>query len=354
MAGMSDTDRAVILRILDANANRCAEGLRVVEEIARFSMQDGALTASLKDVRHEVRRSVETLAQGALRHRDSAGDVARGSASVSELSRGSLAVVARANFARSEEALRVLEEFGKLFDEKGSLLFKSLRFALYTIERGFFAGAAAPARIPRPPFLYAIIDRGVVESGNVAVTSEALVSAGVGMIQYRAKSAPVAEKRRDVVAILETARGASIPVLVNDDVELACETGADGVHIGAEDMPPGEARSMVGPGRIVGVSVTSLDELARLRSDEVDYVGVGPVFPSPTKPEAKALGVEFVRSVRGRTELPLVAIGGITAETALEAIDAGADGIAAISALLAGDIGKNCFTLKKIIATRLQ
>lgn len=354
MAGMSHTDCAIIVRILDANANRCAEGLRVVEEIARFSMQDGILTGSLKDLRHQVRRSVETLAQGGIRHRDSIGDVGSGSATASELSRGSLAAVARANFARAEEALRVLEEFGKLVDEKGANLFKSLRFALYAIERGFFTETAAAARIPRTPFLYAILDRSAVDQGKVASVAEALVSAGVDMIQYRAKLAGEAEKRRDVVAILQAARGASIPVLVNDDVELARETGADGVHIGAEDASPGEARSIVGPGRIVGVTVTSLDELPRLPIGAVDYIGVGPVFPSPTKPEAPAVGVEFVRSVRGRTPLPLVAVGGIRAENALEVIDAGADGIAAVSALLAGDVGKNCFTLKKIIATRLQ
>jgi len=353
MAGMDDTDRAVILRVLDANANRCAEGLRVVEEIARFSMQDPSMTASLKDMRHRVRRSVETLARGSLMHRDSVGDVGSGSATASELARGSVAVVARANFARAEEALRVLEEFGKLVDAQGARIFKSLRFTLYTIERGFFAEPTA-ARVPRAPFLYAILDRSVVERGRVAAVARDLVSAGVGMIQYRAKLTGVEEKRRDVVAILGAARGSSIPVLVNDDVELAVETGADGVHVGAEDLPPAEARSMVGEGRLVGVSVTSLDDLARVSSDAVDYIGVGPVFPSPTKPEAKALGVEFVRTVRGRTELPLVALGGITAANVLEAIDAGADGIAAVSALLAGDVGKNCFTLKKIIATRLR
>jgi thiamine-phosphate pyrophosphorylase len=353
MAGPSDTDHAVILRILDANANRCAEGLRVVEEIARFSMEDGALTGSLKDLRHEVRRSVDTIARGAILHRDSVGDVAGKSATASELARSSLDAVARANFARAEEALRVLEEFGKLIDIQGARLFKSLRFALYAIERSFFSDTAA-ARLPRPPFLYAILDRSVVDRGNVARVAAALVSAGVGMIQYRAKLAGEEEKRRDVVAILDAARGASIPVLVNDDVELAVETGADGVHIGAEDLPPGEARSMLGPGRLIGVTVTSLDDLSRLPSGAVDYIGVGPVFPSPTKPEAAPLGVEFVRSVRARTKLPLVAVGGITASNALEAIDAGADGIAAVSTLLAGDVGKNCFTLKKIIATRLR
>jgi thiamine-phosphate diphosphorylase len=174
------------------------------------------------------------------------------------------------------------------------------------------------------------------------------------MIQYRAKEAGAAERRRDVAAILEAAGGVSIPVIVNDDVELAAETGADGVHVGAGDMSPADARSIVGPLRIVGVSVTTLGDLARANAAPVDYVGVGPVFPSPTKPEAEALGTGFVRDVRGRTELPLVAIGGITAANVLDAIDAGADGIAVVSAILAGDIGKNCFTLKRIIATRLQ
>jgi thiamine-phosphate pyrophosphorylase len=160
--------------------------------------------------------------------------------------------------------------------------------------------------------------------------------------------------RRDVVTILEAARDASIPVIVNDDAGLADETGADGVHVGVEDMAPAEARSIVGPGRIVGATVTSLDELARLPFEAIDYLGVGPVFPSPTKPEAACFGVELVRSVRRRTALPIVAIGGITAANAHAVFDAGADGIAVVSALLAGDIGKNCFTLQKIIATRLQ
>ncbi len=174
------------------------------------------------------------------------------------------------------------------------------------------------------------------------------------MIQYRAKEAGAAERRRDVAAILEAARGASIPVIVNDDVELAAEAGADGVHIGAADMSPADARTIVGRDRIVGVSATTLDDLARAAEAPVDYIGVGPVYPSPTKPESRALGIGFVRDARERTKLPLVAIGGISAANAGEVLDAGADGIAVVSAILRGDIGRNCFTLKGIIATRLR
>jgi len=351
---MNDTSRPVVLRILDANANRCAEGLRVVEEIARFSIESGALTARLKGIRHEVRRAVERLAKGAVSCRDSAGDVGSGSATASELSRGSLEAIARANFARAEEALRVLEEFGKLIDGAGARVFKSLRFTLYAIEGDFFGITGVSARVPPAPFLYAILDRGVVAHGGVLSVAAALVSGGADMIQYRAKDAPEGEKRRDIVAILDAVRDSSIPVLVNDDVELAHETGAHGVHIGAEDMPPEEARALLGSGRIIGVTVHTLDELERVPLTVIDYVAVGAIYPSPTKPHARTVGVEFVRAVRSRTPAVIVAIGGIAPSNAGDVIDAGADGIAVVSALMTGDVRKNCFTLKEIIGTRLQ
>jgi thiamine-phosphate pyrophosphorylase len=354
MAALSDTDRSVVLRIIDANANRCAEGLRVVEEIARFSSRNAAVTSRLKELRHEVRRAVREIAAGALEHRDVPGDVGRSGATASELARGSLAGVARANFARAEEALRVLEEFGKLLDEKGARAFKSLRFALYAIETSFVGDAVSFRGMPPPPFLYAIVDRSIVPAGEAGRVAAALVSGGADVVQYRAKGLGEEERRRDVSRVLEAAQGSRVPVIVNDDAELARETGADGVHVGAGDISPGEARALLGPGRIVGLTVGSLEELERAELDAVDYVAVAAVFPSPTKREAAPVGLDLVRRVRSRTTKTLVAIGGITPESARSVIDAGADGVAAISAILAGDPGKNCFTFKKIIGTPLR
>lgn len=350
----NDQDRETIVRILDANANRCAEGLRVIEEIARFSMRDGALTAQLKEMRHEIRRTAESLSKGSLESRDSVTDVGRESATRSELSRGSLENIARANFARAEEALRVLEEFGKCIDTGSARTFKSLRFELYSIEKDFFEGAGAPVQMPEPPFLYAILDRGLVASEAVGSVAAQLADGGVDMLQYRAKDAGTSEKRRDIAAILAAVRGTPIPVLVNDDAELACETGAHGVHLGARDMPPVEARALLGRNRIIGVTVHTIDELEAVPVDAVDYVAIGAIFPSPTKPDASEVGVEFVKLVRARIALRLVAIGGIGPSNAAEVLDAGADGIAIVSALLAGDVRKNCFTLRHIIDTRLQ
>lgn len=347
-------DRATVARILDANANRCAEGLRVIEEIARFSMQDAPLTARLKEMRHEIRRMAEALSERSLESRNSAADVGSQSATRSEFSRGSIEGVARANFARAQEALRVLEEFGKCIDADKARRFKALRFELYSTEKDFFEGASAPLRMPPSPFLYAILDRSLVSSEAVSSVAAALAGEGVDMLQYRAKHAGPAERRRDLVAIRAAVGGTRIPILVNDDPELACETGADGVHLGAHDMSPIEARALIGRHRIIGVTVHTIAELEAVPLEAVDYVAVGAVFPSPTKPDAKTVGLEFVKLARGRVSRCLVAIGGITPSNAGEVFDAGADGIAVVSALLDGDVRKNCFTLRGIIDTRLQ
>jgi thiamine-phosphate pyrophosphorylase len=350
----NDHDRATVMRILDANANRCAEGLRVVEEIARFSMQDPLLQARLKEMRHEIRRTADFLSSDSLESRDSESDIGRQSATTSELARGSIGRVARANFARAEEALRVLEEFGKCIDPEKARRFKSLRFELYSIEKRFFGRGEPARRMPASPFLYAILDRCLVPHEKVSAVAALLVEGGVDLLQYRAKETPVAEMRNDLRAVLAAVRRRPIPVLVNDEVELAVELGADGVHVGAHDMPPREARDILGPDRIVGVTVHTLEELDAAPLGLVDYVAVGAVFPSPTKPSAGVVGIEFVELVRSRVDGCLVAIGGITASNAAQVLEAGADGIAVVSGLLEGDIGKNCFTLRRIIDTRLQ
>lgn len=349
-----ERSRAAVLRVIDANVNRCAEGIRVVEELARFSMAEASLVEELKEIRHAVRRLVRELPGLSISHRDSAGDVGKDSATPSEAHRGSLADVARANFARAEEALRVLEEFGKLIDPGKARAFKELRFRLYTIEKTHFLAPSETIEMPRSPFLYAILDRGLVSSADVPATAACLVAGGVDMVQYRAKDVSAAEKRLDLVAVLGAAIETMIPVIVNDDCELACEMGASGVHVGSSDCPPEEARRMIGPGRIIGLSVHSTEELERVPLETVDYIAVGAIYPSPTKPEAAVKGLEFLRLARSRVDLPIVAIGGIGPSNISEVFDAGADGAAVVSSILGGDVRKNCFTLRHIIDTRLK
>lgn len=349
---LMSSERDTILRILDANANRCAEGLRVVEEIARFAVVDQSLLVEIKEIRHAVRRGMDAFTSASYRFRDSREDIGRRCTTESEMSRGSMESIARANFARAEEALRVLEEFGKLVDTHVAEGFKAVRFELYEIERAFFGQTNPHAKLPAAPFLYAILDRAVVAHADVAVTAASLVDGGVDILQYRAKGVRPGEQRADLLAIIPAAACRPVPVIVNDDPALAFETGAHGVHIGEHDAAPKEARRILGPDRIIGVTVHSVQDLERIDLDVVDYVAVGAIYASPTKPDVPVVGVEFLATVRDRLPCPVVAIGGIGETTIARVLDHGADGVALVSALLTGDIGKKCFTFRSIIDKR--
>ena len=196
MEGDYTGSEAVVLRILDANINRCAEGMRVIEEIARFDEGDEELTRRVKELRHEIRALSELLRADATRFRDSAGDVGGRFSTPAERLRESLVSTARANFFRVEEGLRVIEEFAKLGHPEGSVKAKELRFRVYELEKVFLERGAGAAPLPAPPFLYTFIDRSVVPAERVVEVAEALVSGGSGMIQYRAKELPMSVMRR--------------------------------------------------------------------------------------------------------------------------------------------------------------
>lgn len=342
----------VVRRIIDANVNRCAEGLRVIEEIARFSSGDAGSSRALKELRHAVRRLGILFGVQPADCRDGAGDVGGRFSTAAEKRRLDFEGVARANFHRAEEALRVIEEFGKLLRPDAAGRVKALRFRLYDLETQVLGDKGRPAGMPTAPFLYTFVDRGLVGADRVAAVTRELLEGGSGMLQYRAKGLSRNEMRRDLAAMLPAAASAGVPVIVNDDPELAAETGADGVHLGARDPEPLRARELLGPTRIIGVSIGSSGALQGLAQELIDYIAVGAIFPTQTKEDAVVAGLSLVSEVKSRTSLPVVAIGGIDADNAERVIAAGADGLAVISAVLRGDIRKNCFTLREIIARK--
>lgn len=352
MEGPDEISSLVIFRVIDANANRCAEGLRVIEEIARFSLEDDPLFREIKDIRHSVRRTVESVLSRPGRFRDSEGDVGAALSTRSESSRDSLDSVRRANFLRAEESLRVLEEFGKLLDPVAAARFKNLRFRLYSAEKYFAGDAGKRGKIPVPPFLYAFIDRKFTGPGESGTTAASLVAGGADMIQYRAKRLGREEMRSDILAALRVCGPAGVPLVVNDDPELAVETGADGAHIGSTDGDPLVARAILGPGSILGLSIATMEEFSRAPLDAVDYIGVGAVYDTGTKEDVETVGLEFLERMCAVSPLPVVAIGGIGIDTIGEVFDAGAAGAAVVSWILKGDVRKNCFTLKEIIDRR--
>jgi thiamine-phosphate pyrophosphorylase len=171
------------------------------------------------------------------------------------------------------------------------------------------------------------------DTGRLVARVRECLEGGAAVLQYRAKSLPPATRREQALALAPLCRAHGVPFLMNDSVELALAAGADGVHLGREDGDPREARAQLG-GAIIGVSC--YDEPGRARDAAragADYVAIGSVFPSSTKPRAARAPLALLAEAKAASGLPVVAIGGITAENAAEAIAAGADMVAVISAV---------------------
>lgn len=183
---------------------------------------------------------------------------------------------------------------------------------------------------------------------------QAALDGGAHLVQYRNKQAPAPLRRAQAAELLRVCRAYGAKLIVNDDVWLAVEIGADGAHIGLGDLDARTAREALGPHRILGVSC--YNELARVEAAAragADYVGIGSVFPSPTKPGAVAASLEMLGEARRRFGLPVAAIGGITLQNAPQAIAAGADMVAVISDLFdAMDISRRASDYQELFETK--
>lgn len=189
--------------------------------------------------------------------------------------------------------------------------------------------------LPRRPFLYAIIDVAYLGGRPVGAVVAALVGGGATLLQLRAKGLADGLFLDLAMRAVEAARAVGVPMLVNDRADIARLAGANGVHVGQEDLSPADVRGILPAPALVGISVHDVGQLEAALRAPVDYIAVGPVFPTTSKGRPDpVVGLGFLSRARTLTALPLVAIGGIGVENAHRVVEAGADGIALISALL--------------------
>jgi thiamine-phosphate pyrophosphorylase len=191
-----------------------------------------------------------------------------------------------------------------------------------------------------PPFsrLYPILDASLETFDTLTVDVRALARAGCRLFQLRAKELSSGEFLAWALAAGGAARELGIRMVVNDRVDIALLAGADGVHLGHEDLSPEAARKILGASAVIGLSTHDAEEARLAASAPVDYLAIGPIFETSTKLSGRStLGVAGVRAVRAVVEKPLVAIGGITLSTAPSLFEAGIDGVAVISALKTGE-----------------
>ena len=333
--GDPPTNRVDVHRVLDAASNRAREGLRVVEDVARFVLDDQHLTSELKRIRHALVLALEPLDDGRfLASRDTQQDVGTDLSDAAEYSRGQLRDIVNSNFGRIQEAVRTLEEFAKLSVGPSSEI-EQIRYRLYTLHKALGTTLEAQRRLENCR-LYLLATESSCRAG-LGPAVRGAIAGGVNLVQLREKS--LADRELLVVArrIRDWTRAAEVLFVMNDRPDLAVLSDADGVHVGQDELDVRSVRRLVGPGRLIGVSTHSIEQARQAVLDGADYLGVGPVFPSDTKSFDELAGLEFVRQVAEEISLPWYAIGGITAENIDEVIEAGARRVAVSATICAAE-----------------
>ena len=321
-------------RILDAAANRAREGLRVLEDYTRFVLADAFLSAQLKQLRHDLAGAIQLLpAPLLLEARDTLGDVGASISTDAEWQRPSVAAVVQANAKRLQEALRSLEEYGKVLSSDFAQRIEKIRYQTYTLERALVQAKSARDRLAETRLCVLVTDA-LCRASLVGTVKEAILG-GAQMIQLREKNVDDRTFLARAREVRQLTRSAGVLFIVNDRPDLARLSDADGVHLGQEDLPIHEARRLLGPDALIGMSTHNLEQVHRAVLEGASYLGVGPTFSSQTKDFSALAGLEFVKAACQETSLPAFAIGGIHAGNIEQVIAAGASRIAVSNAVCA-------------------
>ena len=315
-----------IHRILDANLDRAREGLRAIEEWCRFGLDDAALAQECKAMRHAISSWHTSELRAA---RNTPEDVGTSLDLPQELQREDLQAVLQANFCRVQEALRVLEEYGKIERPDLAAASKQWRYRVYTLESKLQTHDRR--RQLQAARLYLVTS----PSDRLLAIVEAALQGGLPLVQYRDKEADDRTRIAIGTQLRELCHRYGALFIMNDRVDLALATGADGVHLGQHDVSVAFARQVLGGDCLVGRSTTNPTELQSAIAEGADYVGVGAVYATPTKPGKAPSGLEYVRYAAATFPGPWYAIGGIAPETLDEVLAAGAFGVALVRGIMA-------------------
>jgi thiamine-phosphate pyrophosphorylase len=203
--------------------------------------------------------------------------------------------------------------------------------------------------------LYGILDLGYIEIGACRKIAEALVAGGVDLLQLRAKNHSPAEIEKLAVELRPILSEGSAPLIINDHPQIARNVRADGVHLGQDDLPIAEARKIVGPECAVGKSTHSIDQAIRAFYEGADYIGFGPIFATPTKPDYPPIGLDDIAKVHESVRIPIFCIGGIKLDNLVKVIEAGARRVVIVSGLLqAKDIVTYGRSVKELLNRELK
>lgn len=314
-------------RILDANLNRSREGLRVIEDWCRLGLNNVILAQKCKAMRQDLAKwHHEEFKRG----RDTSADLGTDISHPGEERRESPQAILKANFGRLAEALRVLEEYSKLYNNQMAKDCKQMRYQVYILETQL----CITSRLAQlqSSSLYLVTS----PHPNLFNVVEAALDGGLSLLQYREKQSDGDDLTRlhRAEELAKLCQKYNALFIINDRVDIALAVGADGVHLGQQDLPVELARKILGAGTIVGRSTTNSQELKKALDEGVDYIGVGPIYKTPTKAGKEPVGYGYIQHALKHSQVPWFAIGGIDRTNLELVVEAGAKQVAVVRAIM--------------------
>ena len=327
-------DAPGILRTLDAAFQRLTEGLRSVEDPTRFHLQNQVLAGHWQGLRRKsgkLRQQLETKVGSLAPYRDLGGDPLLEASGMGK--HASVRNMLLANLSRCRESARSIEELLRLIDADLSRAMQEIRYGIYA-QQQIMEGLLQRGRTLEDRRLYVLVTESLCR-GDLYETTAAALRGGASIVQLREKERPSGELLEIARKLRELTIEHDAVFLINDDVTVASLSGADGVHLGQQDLAPREARKILGPDAIIGLSTHCRDQAAAAAPLGADYIGVGPIHETQTKEHREAVGPGYIRVAREATPLPGYAIGRVDHTTIDRVMAAGADRVAVCTGIIA-------------------
>jgi len=272
-----DPEDLRIYQIIDANLDRAREGLRVLEDWARFGLGKEKYVEKIKNFRQILGKNhLEVYKQS----RNHIEDKCKGLTHQEQINRNTSEKIISSNSGRVQEALRVIEEFSRLHNHELSKIASEIRYEIYTLEIDLlsFSKHKNAEKILKGNDLYVITDH----KENLLEIIEEILIAGVKIIQYRFKTGTDKDNLQEAIQIKNLCKKYNSLFIVNDRIDIALASGADGIHLGQDDLDLKTARKLLGYSKIVGISANNAIDISNALKDGCDYIGIGPVFETTT------------------------------------------------------------------------
>ena len=302
-----DAEDFRIYQIIDANLDRAREGLRVLEDWARFGLGKEKFVEKIKNFRQILGKNhLEVYKQS----RNHIEDQSKGLTHQEQIKRSTPEEIISSNSGRVQEALRVIEEFSRLHNHELSKIASEIRYEVYTLEIDLlnFSKRKKSEKMLGENNLYVITDH----KENLLEIIEEILIAGVKIIQHRFKTGTDKDNLQEAIQIKNLCKRHNSLFIINDRVDIALASNADGIHLGQDDIDLKTARGLLGFSKIIGISANNEIDISNALKEGCDYIGIGPVFETKTKKNKKTIGIEKIKTLTRDLKIPWFAIGGVT------------------------------------------